>query len=206
MFSLLSKASMLNCLLIMTILLGYSCKKGMEDIERTRLVTKPYQSTISECSCNNKESFRIELTLDGKKLCFDRMRQSNTILQDRWLRRWINTIYIERFNADSTLGINIDYYNPAFLKHDLPYLMYLDARDSCEVLGVQVLNFNPYRYCQFCPEDDSRFCSTKTVAVRILSFSDNIIEGTFEGDFTNNGGRLVKVTDGYFKTRLKVEE
>jgi len=200
------KTSILS-LLGIAILVGYcSCRRQAQAMS-TEPPPEPYQSTMKECSCtyDNRDSFRVELILDGKKLCFDRMRQPEAVFPDKWLQKWVNAIYIERFNSDSTLRLNVTYYNPAFLKHNLPYLIYLDSRDSCEVIGVEIFNLYPYKYCMFCPEDDSRYCTTKNVLIRILSFTDNIIEGTFEGDFTNNGGHLFKVTNGYFKTRLVQE-
>ena len=164
---------------------------------------EPYQSTIKECICayNNEDSFRIELTLDGKKLCFDRRRQPQPVFPD-WWRNSVSAIFVERFNLDSTVRVNIEYYRPAFFKHSLPHLVSSDYRDTCEVLGVYITNLRPYKYCQFCSEDDSRYSTTRNAKARILSYRDNVIEGTFEGDFMNNGGRLFKITNGYFKTKL----
>jgi len=193
---------------IIAIMFFFSCAKPVDDNELWRKSRynrdEFYETTMKACSClnGNKDDFKFELTIDGKKLCFDKQRQPESVYAI-WVQGVTNAIYMDKLNEDSTLRIEMQYHNPAFLKHGIPYLLNNITADSCEAFGIHIINLYPYKSCT-CPSDDTRYFALSTVTKRILTFSDNIIEGTFEGDFSNNGGRIFKVTNGYFKTRLKI--
>jgi len=172
--------------------------------------TETYNSTIKSCDCidNKSDDYRIEATINGEKLCFNKKDRPFKI--DKWLKMdWGSTITMYRYNLDSTLKLSIQYYRPNFKKQALPYTIDKNNTQYCEVVEVSVLNFKPYKFSVGSTWDDSRFSALTSVtnlSVSIISFKDNIIEGTFAGDFYNGSPQNFKVTNGYFKTKLEVND
>ncbi len=70
------------------------------------------------------------------------------------------------------------------------------------------MNLNPFSMCE-CNADNSYYVNRTTwpkLTVQIISYNENIIEGRFEGNFKNRGGKEIPVTNGYFKIKLRSEE
>lgn len=191
-----------------------------EDITEEEIVAPEiptYKSTIKSCNClgGGSEDFKVEAILNGESLCFDKRKRTTTAdwkftKADRWVKRdWDHYITIQRYNIDSTLLVSIEYMRPNFGQKTLPYKINKDNVEFCETIRIDIRNLKPYKYCERCEWDDSGYwalSSSGNLQVTILSFKDNVIEGTFEGDFINNGGREFKVSKGYFKTRLEYED
>ena len=214
------KIESLNWVRFLVILLFFSCTKSVKEKFVNEIRSEApkvncdsiYQSNLKDCSClsANDGDFKFELTIDGKKLCFDRQRQPDSVF-NFWANSWgSNAIYMERINADSTLRLSIEYYRPAFLKHGLPYLLNYYTGDTCEAMGIHIINLSKFETCTCSSDATSHYSlmyyGLNTVSIKILSYADNTIEGTFEGDFVNECGGTFKVTNGYFKTRLRVPQ
>lgn len=189
-----------------------SCTKpqrGAEQQLSDEKEDRPYQSTIVACGClDNKENdFNFKATINSKNLCLNTDFKQGTF-NNSWVKSsWQNEIFMLKKDADSAIGIAIKYNNPAFYKHSLPYQIDKGSHDSCEVITISIMNFKYAKFCD-CPADDSNYeslTSIDNVSVKIISFKDSILEGTYSGDFRNRGGRKFSVTNGYFKTSLKAQ-
>ena len=113
-----------------------------------------------------------------------------------------------RYNRDSTLVLSIQYHRPNFQNQALPYTIDKNNIQYCEVVEVSVFNFKPYTFRVGSAWYDYRYSALTSVSnllVSIISFKD-IIEGTFAGDFYNGSPQNFKVTNGYFKTKLEVND
>lgn len=194
----------LSYLLVMFTFLLASCTKQAQIESKT----STYKSSIKSCNCTNTKDadFRIEATINGEKLCFDRMQRP--VHSDSWRKTsYDSSIGIGRHNIDSTLQIAIQYKNPRFHKSSLPYHVDSSNVQYCETVYITLLNLKPFMFCEGCSSDDSYYTALSSVSnlsVSILSFKDNVIEGTFEGDFNNRSPEKFKVTNGYFKTKLEI--
>jgi hypothetical protein len=184
--------------LMVIFLLFLSCSKS----ESKEGPEESYKSSIRSCACINDKNndSRLEATINGEKLCFD--RKQVPIQPDVWsINSWDSVIGAERYNKDSTLKLRIRYKNPQFNQRSLPYT--LDY--YCESMSVELINLKAYKFCDHCPTDDSYYFAvgpTVNLKTTILSFKDSIMEGSFEGNFSNRGSARFKVTNGYFKIRL----
>jgi hypothetical protein len=185
------------------ILPSASTEKSKDTIFRTAIIDCP-------CTIPRADGNRIEMTILGKKLCFNRKIRNNAPTYiDQWQTSARNTIYVDYwYNADSTMMMKMEYNNPAFLKHGIPYTFTYATQDSCEVIGIQLYNFHPYQSCR-CDLDDGWYVSTffdPSFEFDVLSFQNNVLEAKFKGDFTTiTGKRIYPVTDGYLRIKLEVE-
>jgi hypothetical protein len=187
------------------ILVNLSCNKSVK--EEAPPPPEVYQSTIKSCDCldSKADGYRIEATFNGQKLCFDKNPTPDR--SDPWMlvRDPFPELGMGRLNKDSTLQIGITYQNPQFHKNILPYSIDSTNAWNCEVISIDILNLKPYKFCEGCPLDDSRYFNLSSVGdltAQIISFKDSVIEGTFKGTFLNSGSVKFPVTDGYFKTKL----
>ena len=189
----------------------YSCSKPIKGEDPSQLPNKGsnlYQSTIADILCIGKDNdYKFNATINGKNLCLNTDFKQNMFNNDWVVRSWQNKIFMLKMNVDSSIGISIKYNNPAFYKHSLPYRIDKNNHDSCEVIDISIMNFKPAKFCD-CPTDDSNYGSLSSIdnlSVTITLFQDSVLEGTYSGDFRNRGGTKFSVTNGYFKTKLRLQ-
>lgn len=203
-----AKANKINWIVLLIFsFFQFSCSKStIEKVAETEI----YQSSIKTCVCSakTKENYKIEATINGEKVCFDKLWYPNSVSLDLWMQTFSNEILTERVNGDSTVAIRIQYNNPSFKLFPLPYKVDSLNVKFCEAIQIEIINLNPLKLCS-CPTDDSYYTALSSISnlsSQIVSYSDNIIEGTFEGDFMNRGGKNFKVTNGYFKIKLAIQK
>lgn len=190
----------------------YSCSKATRDTEQHLsdiTEDRVYYSTIVDRACmeDKENDYSFKATINNRNVCLN-TDFKHTMFNNNWVKSsWRNEIFMLKKDADSSIAIGIRYNNPAFYKHTLPYQIDRDSHDSCEVITISFMNFNYAESCH-CLADDSNYESLTSIdnlSVKILSFKDSILEGTYSGDFRNRGGKKFRVTNGYFKNKLKLQ-
>src|SRR3954463_4395755 len=129
---------------IMLLPVFYCTKKTSNEIlppaSNEKSIDSTFRTTIIDCPCTSPraDGNRLEMTILGKKLCFNRkIHNAAPTYIDQWQTSARNTIYVDYwYNADSTMMIKMEYNNPAFLKHGIPYTFTYPTQDSCEVIGI----------------------------------------------------------------------
>ena len=182
------------------------CSK-YQTVKPPEVEVQPYKSGLKPCNCleGKTNDYRIEATIDGIKLCFD--RPPKDLYVGFWrLGLYDSVIGFSRYNADSSLSIGISYNRPQFQKHTLPYLIDINNLNKyCETIYVEVRNFKAVPMSDAFPYDDSYYFAGTygtNLSVSLFSFKDSIMEGSFQGDIRNGGREKSKLTNGYFRMKL----
>jgi len=186
----------------------YGCSKETTDstTEHNNNSGNDYKSSIKSCECiNSKNSpFRLEVTINNEKLCFDREGEPRNT--DVWtVTSYDSTISTGRYNKDSTLLLVMQYKNPRFHLGKIPYRIDSSNVEFCEVVNIYLLNLKPYLFCERCPNDDFDYnglTSSGFLSASVVSFTDSILQGTFSGALTNSGGVKFNVSNGYFNIKI----
>jgi hypothetical protein len=195
--------------LFLLIIIGTSCYK-----ENLSAVNNPeckedaaFISCIKSSPPSSSSPYRFRVTLNGKQIVFDRQVNSPAFADTWTINYFKSVISAVRLNADSSMMIGMTYSTPLFQTSNLPYA--IPIANACEGLTISISVIRPYdpQVCK--PHEKTIWMSTGythlTLNCKIISFKNNVIEGTFEGKNVSNDGDIL-ATDGYFNIKLRIEQ
>ncbi len=187
-----------------------SCKKDTS-------VTNPPTDTDSKnvfpqnIQSDVKGEYFIDGTFNGKYLCFSPTSApvdsfANEYFFDESMK--LDQLNLIRMNNEGTSQMQIYLGQSKMQTRTLPYSLPHDNLAQCEFTQFQFYDEAKRFNNENGPDDNYTYqASTNTgMHLTVSSFTNNIIEGTFDGTLRTNTGLVVKVSNGSFKIKIYIAE
>lgn len=198
-----------------------ACKKEVITAT-TPSIAPPKLKEFESCTCNGKGETGgeggeyIKADLDGVPLCFDQLPNVGdtfpNMLKHGFIIRttgnqYYDNLYMIRNGKNSKWQAAIFLENTHALTKTYPYQLPRPNPEVCEIGELQLNDLYNYTSCAWCSENTfnyfASFWSTG-VKMEVTSFNNNFFEGVFSGIIRTGSGKMVDVTNGKFRIKLKV--
>ena len=116
----------------------------------------------------------------------------------------LDNIHLVRENSDLSIMIAIYFDKARIYERQFPYNIPRTDLDLCENVEIELINMKRLGTAgQHSPNDNFSFWSTtnRTVKVTVISFMNDIIEGSFEGTLKTETGSVLTVKNGKFRIK-----
>lgn len=116
----------------------------------------------------------------------------------------LDNIHLVRENSDLSIMIAIYFDKARIYERQFPYNIPRPDLDLCENVEIELINMKRLGTAgQHSPNDNFSFWSNtnRTVKVTVISFMNDIIEGSFEGTLKTETGSVLTVKNGKFRIK-----
>jgi hypothetical protein len=116
-----------------------------------------------------------------------------------------DNIHLIRRNEDQTVGLALYFINSNIFAREFPYNLPHANLAYCENAQLELINLKKIGTAdQGSAKDDFSFWgyTGSSLTVRVNTFVDNVMEGTFEGRLTTKTGARITATNGKFRIRV----
>jgi hypothetical protein len=204
----------MNVFLVFVLLIGTnSCENDSpspeiaipEAIDHTKDFLKGFKVDRSD----RDSEYSIHAEFDGKLIYFTALWNGddngwNTLFVDQS----IGLDQINLIRQDQTHSVQIAFYfqQTNIFNRPLPHII---PPGGYEFAEIELMNLKRLGTAvQGSAQDDYSFTGTtfKMIKVVISSFTDNTIEGTFDGSLKSNAGSTIEVKNGHFRIKIKVTD
>jgi hypothetical protein len=200
---------------ISTVTFLLSCKKESAD-KNSAAETKQKddsKSFLKDIKSDNQAEYYISGEFDGYKVyCSSTLAEyypsNDTIMNALYVNDSIglDNIHLIRENREMTVMIAIYFDKAKIYTRQFPYLLPHANLAQCEAAQMEFINMKKLGTTGQCsPTDDFTFLghTNTNIKVQVTSFSDNIMQGTFEGSLTTKTGSTIIVKNGQYRIKIK---
>lgn len=211
------KRFQLLALPLLICLIAFSCKKdtpasvAVDETDSPKEITDPAKLFLKDVKSDPASEFYISGEFDGYKIyCAsthaDRFPYHDTVFNAIYLNTSIDldNIHLIRQNDESSVHLALYFDKAKIYTRLFPYVVPRPILDPCESVEVELINMKKLGTTgQGSPNDDFSFWSTTNqgVKVEVSGFSNNIMEGTFEGTLKTQTGSKMVVKNGKFRIK-----
>ena len=183
-----------------------SCKKEKEVVKTTPVDTKNIfpNNVVSD----SRGEYYIEAEFNGKKLCMS----PTTAPRDTFSNAYyfitetmnLDQLNLIRMNNERSAQMQIYFGQSTMITRPIPYILPHANLAFCEFTQFQFYDERQRHGTENAPNDDYTYQGTTNtgMSLRVNSFYDNIIEGTFEGTLKTNTGKTLLVKNGAFRIKI----
>lgn len=206
--------NLLNALLIFVIILtANSCEKEILNPEIVNPEPIDYSTDfLKEVSVERDDRSSanfIRGEFDGKLICFTTISNAYSYDDSSWNAYFLNSNGLDQINLirqtrEDLVELAIYINQSKILTRQFPY----NLKDGGHA-EIQLINLKKvFTVVPGSSGDDATFIGTtnNSISLRITSFVANTLEGTFEGSLKSYSGSTIKVKNGSFRIKVKVDK
>lgn len=151
----------------------------------------------------------IQATFNGKKICMSPQQNPvDTFFNAYYFYESVDQdqLNLIRSNTEGSAEMQIYFGEARMLTRPIPYKLPHDNLALCEFTCFQFCDKWHRHGTQNDQYDDYTYQGSTNTGMKLIvtSFTNEIIEGTFEGGLRTNTGKYLKVTDGSFRIKMIV--
>ncbi len=170
------------------------------------------KSFLKDIKSDNPAEYYISGEFDGYKIyCASTLAEyypaNDTTMNALYFNDSIglDDIHLLRENQDMTAMIAIYFEKANIYTRQFPYILPHPNLGQCEAAQMEFINMKKLGTAVQCsPTDDFTFLgyTNTNIKVQVTSFTDNIMEGTFEGSLSTNKGSTIIVKNGQYRIKI----
>lgn len=200
---------------IIGILFLSSCKKDVTDslTEKPEIVDQA-KAFLKNVKSDVESEYFISGEFDGHKIyCSSTFTSTfpyhDTVFNALYVNNSIDldNIHLIRENNEMSVMIAIYFDKAKIFTRQFPYNLPRANLDICEAAQMELINMKKLGTVgQGSPNDDFSFWghTNTSIKVQVISFENNIMQGTFEGSLTTKTGSTIQVKNGKFRIKIIV--
>lgn len=205
--------NLLNALLIFAIvLIANSCEKEVFNPEMVNPEPIDHSTDfLKELSVERDDRSSANFIrgyFDGKLIYFTTISNAYSYDDSSWNAYYLNSNGLDQINLirqtrEDLVQLEIYINQSKILTRQFPYSFKDGGYASIQLINLKKV----FIVVPGSSGDDSTFTGTtyNSISLRVTSFVDNTLEGTFEGSLKSYSGSTIKVKNGSFRIKVKVD-